>query len=301
MTLPEQNAATPLSRLGENAVLARLLPLMPARADLLTGPGDDCAVVRRDAEWDTLLKTDVVVEDVHFTRDTAPERIGRKALARAVSDVAAMGGLPEHALVTLLIHPSRPVGLAEGIYRGIHALATEFGISVAGGETSSLPYDGLVINVALTGKTERGTAVLRSGGRAGDLLYVSGVLGGSFESGHHLDFVPRVRTARALKAAGIIPTAMMDLSDGLATDLPRLAAASRCGFDIDTALLPCRKGCSTEQALTDGEDYELLMALPPTAAQRLADFVSDCPLTCIGKLTETGRSDLGCGWQHFAR
>lgn len=301
MTLPEQDAATPLSRMGENAVLARLLPLMPAHADLLTGPGDDCAVVQRNAEWDTLLKTDVVVEGIHFTRDTAPERIGRKALARAVSDVAAMGGLPEHALVTLLVHRERPVGLLEGLYRGMRSLADAYGISVAGGETSALPYDGLVINIALTGKTERGTAVLRSGGRAGDLLYVSGVLGGSFESGHHLDFEPRVRLARALKAAGITPGAMMDLSDGLATDLPRLAAASRCGFEINTDLLPCREGCSTQQALTDGEDYELLMALPPAAAQRLADFDSECPLTRIGNLTETGCSDLGCGWQHFAR
>lgn len=291
----------PLSQLGENAVLARLLPLLPGNAALFTGAGDDCAVVQRDAEHDTLLKTDVVVEGVHFTPDTEPERIGHKALARAMSDIAAMGGMPEHALVTLLIGKNRPVGLAEGLYRGMAKLAARYGVSIAGGETSSLPQDGLIINIALTGVVAHGEAVLRSGGHAGDDIWVSGVLGGSFHSGHHLDFEPRIALAAALRDAGIRPTAMMDLSDGLATDLPRLAAASGCGFDIDTDALPRREGCSTQQALCDGEDYELLFTLPHEQHQRLADWAEICPLTCIGKLTEKGASDLGSGWQHFCR
>ena len=169
-----------LSELGENAILQRLLSDIPVNPALITGPGDDCAVVARNDEWDTLLKTDVVVEKLHFTPETSPERIGRKALARAVSDIAAMGGIPEHALITILCHPSRPVELLEGIYRGLNSLAAQFGISLAGGETSGLPYDGLVINVALTGRVEHGNAVLRSGGAPGDQLFVSGVLGGSF-------------------------------------------------------------------------------------------------------------------------
>lgn len=287
--------------MGEDAVLARLLPLLTRNDALLTGAGDDCAVTARDATWDTLLKTDVVVEGVHFTRETPPELIGRKALARAVSDIAAMGGLPEHALVTLLVHRERPVGLPEGLYRGMGELASRFRISIAGGETSALPFDGLIVNIALTGRVEHGKAYLRSGGRAGDLLFVSGRLGGSFESGRHLSFEPRVALARALRQAGIDPTAMMDLSDGLATDLPRLAAACGCGFRLCPESLPCHEGCSTEQALQDGEDYELLFSLPPERAQRLADFRSDCPVTCIGQLTEKGCSDLGSGWQHFRR
>lgn len=292
--------STPLAELGENATLARLLPLLTANKELLTGPGDDCAVVARDEQWDTLLKTDVVVESLHFTRDTAPERIGRKALARAVSDIAAMGGLPEHALVTLLCHPSRPVELLEGIYRGMAALAARFGVSMAGGETSGLPFDGLVINVALTGKVEHGQAILRSGASPGDELFVTGVLGGSFPSGWHLDFEPRVELARALLKAGIRPSAMMDLSDGLGTDLPRLAAASGCGFEIDESRLPCRPGFSTHDAVSHGEDYELLLALPPEGVKKLVNSTFANTLHNIGRLTPVQGQKIASGWQHFS-
>lgn len=290
---------TSLSQLGENAILQRLLSGLPTNDSLLTGPGDDCAVVARNAEWDTLLKTDVVVENLHFTPDTRPERIGRKALARAVSDIAAMGGIPEHALITVLCHPSRPVELLEGIYRGLNALASRFGVSLAGGETSGLPFDGLVINVALTGRVERGKAILRSGGAPGDLLFVSGVLGGSFPSEWHLDFEPRIELARGLLMAGIRPSAMMDLSDGLGTDLPRLAAASGCGFEIDEQALPCRPGFSPAEAVSHGEDYELLIALHPEQAAILATSSFATDLHNIGRLTDVCPSTLAAGWQHF--
>lgn len=288
-----------LSQLGENAILKRLLRQLPGNESLLTGPGDDCAVVSRNEDWDTLLKTDVVVEGLHFTPDTEPERIGRKALARAVSDIAAMGGLPEHALITLLCHPSRPMSLLEGIYRGMSELARQFAISLAGGETSGLPYDGLVINVALTGRVEHGRAILRSGGKPGDEIFVSGVLGGSFPSGWHLDFEPRVKLARGLLEAGIRPSAMMDLSDGLGTDLPRLAAASNCGFDIDENSLPCRPGFSPADAVSHGEDYELLLTLPPGAVQKLANSPFAKDLHNIGRLTPFATAALTSGWQHF--
>ncbi len=291
---------TPLSELGENATLRRILPLLPANEHLLTGPGDDCAVVARDAQWDSLLKTDVVVEGLHFTPQTEPERIGRKALARAVSDIAAMGGIPEHALITLLCHPSRPVELLEGIYRGMGTLARQFGISIAGGETSGLPYDGLVINVALTGRIEHGAAILRSGGKPGDRLFVSGVLGGSFPTEWHLDFEPRVKLARGLLEAGIRPSAMMDLSDGLGTDLPRLAEASGCGFEIDEDKLPCRPGFSVRDAVSHGEDYELLLALPPDMVERLANSPFASQLHCIGCLTRFSARKIASGWQHFS-
>lgn len=290
----------PLSAIGEDALLARLLRNLPTNDTLLVGPGDDCAVAARNEEWDTLLKTDVVVEGMHFLPDTEPERIGRKALARALSDIAAMGGIPEHALVTVLVHRSRPVSLIEGIYRGLNALAKRFCVSVAGGETSALPQDGLVLNIALTGRVERGKAVLRSGGHPGDKLYVSGLLGGSFASEWHLDFEPRIELARFLAGSAARPSAMMDLSDGLGTDLPRLAAASRCGFRLDEAALPCRPGCTPSQAIGDGEDYELLMALPTAAERSLQELNLPMELHCIGELTkpENGQS-LRCGWQHF--
>ena len=290
---------TPLSELGENATLRRILPLLPANEHLLTGPGDDCAVVARDAQWDSLLKTDVVVEGLHFTPQTEPGRIGRKALARAVSDIAAMGGIPEHALITLLCHPSRPVELLEGIYRGMGTLARQFGISIAGGETSGLPYDGLVINVALTGRIEHGAAILRSGGKPGDRLFVSGVLGGSFPTEWHLDFEPRIKLARGLLEAGIRPSAMMDLSDGLGTDLPRLAEASGCGFEIAEDKLPCRPGFSVRDAVSHGEDYELLLTLSPAQAQKLASSPFANDLRNIGKLTPFQGSIIASGWQHF--
>lgn len=291
---------TPLSELGENETLRRLLPLLPVNELLLTGPGDDCAVVARDTQWDSLLKTDVVVEGLHFTPDTEPERIGRKALARAVSDIAAMGGIPEHALITILCHASRSVELLEGIYRGMGAMARRFSISLAGGETSGLPYDGLVINVALTGRVEHGSAVLRSGGKEGDMLFVSGVLGGSFPTGWHLDFEPRVELARGLLKAGIRPSAMMDLSDGLGTDLPRLAEASGCGFELDEDKLPCRPGFSVRDAVSHGEDYELLLALPPDMVERLANSPFASQLYCIGRLTRFSTSKMAAGWQHFS-
>lgn len=290
--------STPLSQLGENAVLERLLRQLTTQAPMLTGPGDDCAVVPRNDKWDTLLKTDVVIENVHFTPDTAPERIGHKALARAVSDIAAMGGLPEYALITLLMHPSRPIEQAEGIYRGLNALAARCGLSVAGGETSSLPYDGLVINVALTGRVEHNRAILRSGGHPGDIICVSGPLGGSFPSGHHLDFEPRLQLARQLMEQGPRPTAMMDLSDGLGSDLPRLAAASRCGYEIHPDKLPLNPGCTPQQGISDGEDYELLLTFAPRDFECLpADLRHS--IFPIGTLTECATSAITPGWQHF--
>ena len=293
-------AATPLSQLGEEAVLSRLLKHAPAAdSSLLQGPGDDCAVVRRNEEWDTLLKTDALVEGVHFSPGTEPHLIGRKALARAVSDIAAMGGLPEHALVTLMVHPSRPVEQLEGVYCGLRELAEQFGISLAGGETTALPAEGLALSVALTGRVKRGQAILRSGGQVGDVLCVSGRLGGSFESGRHLSFTPRVELAQQLLTLGLRPHAMMDLSDGLAMDLPRMARASGCAFELDAAALPCHPGCTARQAMEDGEDYELLMALPPELAARLPQH-PQLALTPIGRLVAGHSRALPGGWQHFS-
>ncbi len=291
-------ARTPLQSLGENAVLKRILSCLSHAPAPPEGPGDDCAVVARNQEWDTLLKTDVVVENVHFTPDTEPRLIGRKALGRAVSDIAAMGGLPEQALITILTHKTRPVELLEGIYRGIDEMASLFNISVCGGETSSIPYDGLIINVALTGRVEHGQAVLRSGGAAGDIIFVSGRLGGSFPSGHHLDFIPRVREARELLRLGLRPTSMMDLSDGLGADLPRLAQASACGFELNESTIPCNPGCSVEQAINDGEDYELLLTLSPEDAGCIHHLQS-FSLYPIGMLTEAPQQTCYGGWQHF--
>ncbi len=294
----EKSAAGETVQQTESAILARLLKLLPAaQPGLLLGPGDDCAVVARDAQWDSLLKTDVVVEGIHFTPDTDPRLIGRKALARVLSDIAAMGGIPEHALVTLLAHSSCPVQRLESVYAGLSDLATSYHVDIAGGELSSLPAPGLVVNVALTGKVEHGRAFLRGGGVPGDVLCVSGPLGGSFPSGRHLTFSPRTELGRTLQTVFPRPHAVMDISDGLASDLPRLAQASHCGYSVREDRLPLQPGCTPQQALCDGEDYELLLALPADGADALC---AQFGLTRIGELTAGDSTPLGQGWQHFS-
>lgn len=296
---------TSLAQIGENAFLSRLFPSLPSNADLLVGPGDDCAVVSRDEQWDTLLKTDVIVEGIHFTKDTTPELIGRKALARALSDIAAMGGVPEHALVSLLVHPSRTIEQIDAIYSGLSRLASEWGVSVAGGETSSLPEDGLIINISLTGKVPKGRAVLRSTARPGDLIAVTGELGDTFDTGHHLNFTPRIREGLILREKEIA-TAMMDISDGLLIDLQRLVNSSGVSFDLNKSLLPCRNGCSKLSALADGENYELVFSFNPSNIDKIQHTIQ--PLLQKTRVTVIGRiipfsphqgSDSQPGWEHF--
>ena len=289
-----------LNRLGEDELLSRLLVAFPTPNDtssLVQGPGDDCAVARRDDRWDTLLKTDAVVEGIHFSIGTDPRLIGRKALARAVSDIAAMGGIPELALVNLFLSGQRSVREPENIYSGMAELAEQFHISLAGGEISSLPHDGLMLSVTLVGRVERGRSILRSGGRPGDVLCVSGPLGGSFISGRHLTFTPRVALGRELISCPTPPRAMMDISDGLSTDLPRLATACGCGYEVNEASLPLNENCTPAQALSDGEDYELLIVVAPQDADSMC---SRFGLFAIGHLTEKTFNSLSGGWQHFS-
>jgi thiamine-monophosphate kinase len=281
-----------LRDLGEDAVIRRLTdPLRPS-ADVLAGPGDDCAVLAGAAPGIfRLLKTDCVIEGIHFTPDTVPERVGWKAAARVVSDFAAMGGgQPAHALVTLVTPPERPIGWAEALYAGLSRCAREHGFRIVGGESSRPPAaaPATVISVSLSGTIPADRCRFRSGGRPGHSVWVTGHLGGSFASGKHLDFRPRLREARWLSSRWPV-SAMMDLSDGLGRDLPRLADRSGTSYRLDTAALPCSPGCSSDQACTDGEDYELLFALerPPTETDLAAwhSAFPDLPLTRIGLLT----------------
>ncbi|MEI6073136.1 MAG: thiamine-phosphate kinase [Verrucomicrobiae bacterium] len=280
----------------EDALLGKILRGLGTRGDLVVGPGDDCAVVRCGRRH-LLLKTDCVVEGVHFLRGHDPARVGWKALCRPLSDIAAMGGVPEFALVTIFSPPDIDAGYWENFYRGIRRAARRFGVTVAGGEISRQP-SGIAVSVALTGAMDGVRPVLRSGGRPGDWLFVTGKLGGSL-AGHHLDFIPRLAEGRWL-ARHVRPHAMMDLSDGLGSDLPRMARASGCGFHVES--LPAR--CGTHAALTDGEDYELLFAVPEQRARRLLkDWpFPRTPLTRIGELTAPGRVPDGwpAGWDHFS-
>ena len=293
-----------LATLGEEQLVSRLTDMLPQHSGLLTGPGDDCAVVRRTDDWDELLKTDVVVEKIHFLPEEQPERIGWKALARAVSDIAAMGGIPEYALVTLLADKDQPFKKIQDIYQGLVTCAETYGVGLAGGETSSLPEQGLILNIALTGRVERGTAVLRSGARPGDHICVTGCLGGTL-AGHHLDFLPRCREARFLHD-GAFASSMMDLSDGLGKDLPRLCRASGVSCRIREQALPMRENCTSLQALTDGEDYELLFTVSPDRISLLQQqWPVDFPqLSIIGEITTRENAkdapSYPDGWDHFS-
>jgi thiamine-monophosphate kinase len=287
------DAALTLAGLGEDALVRRLVRLLPVSGETVEkGPGDDCAIVAGTVpgEW-SLLKADAVVEGVHFVSGEKMARVGWKALCRAISDVAAMGGVPLHALVSVTAPPSTPWTELRDLYRGIARAARAHGVAVVGGETTHSAGP-LVCSVFLTGRVERECCVRRSGGRPGDVLLVTGRLGGSFASGRHLDFKPRVAEARWL-VTHFRPRAMMDLSDGLAKDGPRLAAASGCGLELVPQAVPRRRGSSLEAACAEGEDFELLLAVCPSQAEDLQTgwkrVFPRLPLTRIGRLLPAGK------------
>jgi thiamine-monophosphate kinase len=294
-----------LRDIGEDALIQRLIRLVPRDPSPLAGPGDDCAVIDPGpgSAMLQLLKTDAMVAGIHFLPDSPARAVGWKAAARVVSDFAAMGGRPERFLITLALDPQSPLCWAEELYRGIGDCLSAFDAVLAGGETSSVPAgSAAVISIAATGCVPRDQLVLRSTGKPGHALFVTGTLGGSLR-GKHLSFSPRSKEANWL-VSNYKPTAMMDVSDGLAKDLPRLAAASGCGFELDRERLPVTPGCTLAQALGDGEDFELLFACEEArSAAMLAAWPAafpDLPLSRIGQLVASGSGEtLAGGWDHF--
>jgi thiamine-monophosphate kinase len=299
------NDVKTLHDIGEDALIERLIGLVPRDEDPAAGPGDDCAVIDPGPDSPTLLllKTDALVERVHFLSDAPARAVGWKSVARVISDFAAMGGRPERFLITLALPPETAVAWAEDLYRGIGDCLMKFGGVVAGGETSGVPQgSAAVISIAATGVVQREHLVLRSTAKPGDVLMASGLLGGSL-AGKHLDFTPRVAEAEWL-VSHFKPTAMMDLSDGLAKDLSRMAASSGCGFTLVADALPVTSGCTTAQALGDGEDFELLFSIQPSHLAGLLESwpFPELPLTRIGEMTEAGKGEsLAGGWEHFRR
>jgi thiamine-monophosphate kinase len=296
---------TPALRgLGEEKLLARVLPQLNRNSRTLVGAGDDCAVVKFGAvkNW-LLLKTDCVVEEIHFAKETPARAVGWKAMMRALSDFAAMSGIPEFALVTLAIADKKKVLWVDGLYRGLNRAAAAFNVAIVGGETSDTVGPTVVV-VAVAGFAERARCVLRSGGKAKDDLFVTGELGGS-NRGRHLNFMPRIGEARWL-TANFKVHAMIDLSDGLGADLPRLARASKLGFAIEKRALPLTRGCTVQQAISGGEDYELLFAISPRDRARLEKMwrrkFPKLALTRIGQLDRTSKlkhQSLPSGYVHF--
>ena len=286
--------------MNEFELIARLTSALPRNTSVLVGAGDDCAVVAppAGAESVLLLKTDAVVSGVHFTPDTPPRKVGHKALGRCLSDIAAMAGKPVHALVTLGLPKDFTLDYIEGVYAGLNELAGRYHVAVVGGETVLNP-DRLILSVAVVGSALRNRAILRSGARPGDAIFVSGRLGGSLE-GHHLDFEPRLAEAQWL-ARHFTVHAMIDVSDGLAGDLRHILEASGVGAELLANAIPISRAARVAAkapgakktallaALTDGEDFELLFTLASSSAVRVLDGWKQqfpgTPLTCIGKIT----------------
>ncbi|CAN5910458.1 thiamine-phosphate kinase [soil metagenome] len=293
-----------LFEIGEDALVSRITRKLPSNDDVVAGAGDDCAIVKSCGQtWQILLKTDCVVEGVHFLPDAPPDQVGWKAMARVVSDMAAMAGIPLHAMVTLILPPDHEVARVEQLYEGLRRCAERYGVSIVGGETSTGPL--VIISVSMMGKVNHKRCLLRTTAEPGDAIFVTGGLGGSIH-GKHLKFEPRLKEAHWL-AARIPVHAMMDLSDGLGKDLPRMAAAAGLGFVIEEEKIPANKGCTQQQAWSDGEDYELLFSVSADNVRRLQSAwkrqFPQLSLTCIGRFVKKGKGKAPRfqprGWEHF--
>lgn len=309
--------------MNEFELIDKLTRSLPTNKSVVTGCGDDCAVLDFGVPEKLLLfKTDAIVEGVHFKSDALPEKIGYKALARCLSDIAAMAGTPVAALITIALPKTFDTGFIEAIYSGMSGLARKYDVAIVGGETTTNP-ERILISVALLGTVSRGKAVLRSGAEAGDAIFVTGELGGSL-TGRHLEFEPRLAEARWLAEEFSIH-AMIDLSDGLAGDLRHILKASHAGAELLTTSIPISRAAKLASrvesaartpllaALTDGEDFELLFTVSAKDAVPLLDAWKQqfpkLPLTCIGKITagegitlrdKTGARPLTAkGYEHF--
>ncbi len=224
------------------------------KSTLELGIGDDCAIYRPRANEDLLFTTDYLIEDVHFRRDLfPPDAVGHKALARSLSDIAAMGGEPRFTLLSLALPPSADQAWIDAFLKGFLKLAKRFGTTLAGGDLSRASK--VTCDVMVCGAVPRGKALRRDGAKPGDVIYVSGALGKPWQT--HQRPEPRLDIARKLRGRA---TSCMDLSDGISLDLSRLIKASGVGASLEH--VPVVKGSTLDEALHGGEDYELLYTMP---------------------------------------
>ncbi len=258
-----------LKETGEFGFIDRIRKMLPCGTGVERGIGDDAAVLRIGNKK-VLFTTDMILEDRHFVLGEASGfEIGWKALSVNLSDIAAMGGVPTHAVVALGMPARLPLRFAVDITKGICALARRFRVNVVGGDTNA--SEKLIVSVALLGEAPHGLVTTRSGARPGDIVFVSGFLGGSAASRKHLRFIPRLREAGFLTAHFNVH-AMMDISDGLASDIHRLCEQSGTGVCLSEEAIPRQATVTLKQALTDGEDFELLFTLSAKDAARLVLF-----------------------------
>ena len=292
-----------------------------------TGIGDDCAVLRLPPGQDLLVTTDFTIEKVHFRRDWhPPELVGRRCLTRGLSDIAAMGGKPQAAFLSLAVPSDLPQKWVDRFLRGLLDLAEEFKLPLAGGDTAeSAGGGGIQADIVVVGSVPKRRAVLRSGAKPGERIYVTGELGGSAaalarlaeskpvgaEYFRHLRPQARVSVGQSLRQRGVA-SAMIDLSDGLSTDLEHICQESHVGAEIEAQAIPRaqvgagKKRVALEFALHGGDDYELLF----TSAAAVPSEVAGVRVTRIGRTTQSAGMRLigedgsqqplqAGGWEHF--
>jgi thiamine-monophosphate kinase len=328
--------------ISEKALIAQIRRMASTAANpaVQTGIGDDCAVLRllprRGQQTDILVTTDFTLEGIHFRRDWHPaESVGHRCLARGLSDIAAMGGEPAAAFLSLALPRDLPPSWVGRFARGLIGLAERYGVTLAGGDTAESP-NGVLADIVLVGTVPKGKSALRSRAQAGDRIYVSGELGGSAaavgvmrkemrkkskwkpnprEYLRHFFPEPRVELGRVLRERGLV-SAMIDTSDGLSTDLAHVCEESGVGAEIAAELIPrASVGKPSRQvdlqlALHGGEDYELLFTASP--GKRVPSRIAGVPITHIGHITRgrklflRNRDRVGyelqaLGWEHFRR
>jgi thiamine-monophosphate kinase len=327
--LPEKALIAQIRRLAKSSSQAGILS---SNRIVFTGIGDDCAVLRLAPGQEFLVTTDFSLEGIHFRRDWhPPESVGHRCLTRGLSDIAAMGGKPVAAFLSLAVPKDLPQSWVGRFSRSLIRLAEKFGVTLAGGDTAESP-SGILADIIVVGTAPRGKSVLRSGARPGDRIFVSGKLGGSaaavlrmrkkgkkkpnpWEYSRHFYPEPRVELGRILRE-NRLASAMIDTSDGLSTDLAHLCEESGVGAELDAALIPRASvgkpahNVDLDLALHGGEDYELLFTAPP--AKRVPSKIGGVTLTQIGRITRPPKVYLRDargiarelkpqGWEHFQR
>jgi thiamine-monophosphate kinase len=331
MPLPERALIAQIRRMAEPAKYKQSRVAHGTNRAIVAGIGDDCAVLRLVPGHDSLVTTDFTLEGIHFRRDWHPaESVGHRCLARGLSDIAAMGGTPVAVFLSLALPHDLPQSWVKRFTRSLTSLAEKHGAPLSGGDTSESP-DGILADIIVVGTVPKGNAILRSGARPGDRIFVSGALGGSAAAIHQMraqpkkkvhprDYVrhfypePRIELGRVLRERGLA-TSMIDTSDGLSVDLAHLCEESSVGAELDEAMIPrARVGkpareVELELALHGGEDYELLFTAPPV--KRIPSQIGGVALTQIGRITRghkifvagaNGKHELKPrGWEHFRK
>ena len=276
------------------------------------GIGDDCAILGVKPGYEVLVTTDFSLEGVHFRRDWfGPAVIGHRCLLRGLSDIAAMGGEPVAAFLSLGLPKNVEQRWVEGFFRGLLALAKRYGVTLAGGDVAQSPR-GVLADIVVVGQAPKRRALRRSGAKVGDGIFVTGSLGGAAaeimavrargRAGCKVP-VPRIEAGRVLRG---VATACIDVSDGLSTDLSHICEESGVGAVIEAEAVPVAKSASLEQALHGGEDYELLF----TSGQAVPEKIAGVKVTLIGEIARGKKMEMvdaggkrrrlvAEGWEHF--